>query len=88
MEDSCFIKDVTSDAVRATATGIEEWGKPFARAGYDIRRIRKASHLKNALEASAPYVVQDILAMLEEGSRRNPAMKEDLDAMRKVLDLD
>jgi len=61
----CFIEDPSTGHIRFTTKGRAEYRSQFARAGFDIRRIRTREDFRAACIRSEYVFVEDLRQMVK-----------------------
>ena len=61
----CFVEDPATGHIRFTTKGRAEYRLQFARAGFDIRRIRTREEFRSACIRSEYVFVEDLRQMVK-----------------------
>lgn len=70
-----FIEDPVSGSIRLTRTAYERYGQRFARAGYDLRKIKTWSAFEQAVDAMISFELHQLARETSDDSQLKEAMK-------------
>ncbi|MEW5992903.1 MAG: hypothetical protein AB1744_00715 [Candidatus Zixiibacteriota bacterium] len=73
-----LIKTSSGKRFYPTKAMIERYAIPFAKAGFDIHTVRSAEEWKAAIDASFPYLMQDLAQQFRGDDPALDAIMSDL----------